>query len=747
MPSVVRSWMMTAMFCLAALLNRPAQMANALAAAALLTLAVNPANLFDTGCQLSFLAVAALAWVAPPVRAWFQKPPDPLDALEESLEPWWRAAPRRAARSVLWSLVISAVVWLVTLPLVMLRFHLVSPIGILWNVPLIPLTSFALLMAGVTLVLSALWTPLSVPWAWLCTQSLRVTDWLVGWGMAQGWGHGFTIGPSAAWVLAFYALLTWAVVAASSPGSTRKWIWAVLAAWVVIPLAHAELVPRREPFEVVVLDVGHGLAVLIRTAPGRAVLYDCGQLHDPRVGRRRIAPALWAYGITRLDHVLISHADADHDNGLPDLLDRFRIGDVTLPVDFGGSGDAGVDRLLDAVRARGVPIRNIAAGDRLEFAPGLVGDVLHPPRHWLPGAPDNDRSLVLDLSYQGRHLLLTGDLAGSGLPELVAQPRRRIDAMLAPHHGGRTANPRWLYDWARPDLVLVSQHAPRPGTTDGLAHLAARGTPLLRTHQHGALRLRWTDQAILEDGFLDEGPLHESLWNRDMIQFSFSGWVVGLFGLAVGLVGCGVLAILEFGAWVLVRPGGRPGAIEPAPWEPMHVPARDGTILAGAWRSAPNATGRTVLLLHGFGEDRTALLGRAEAIVPRGWNVALIDARARGRSGGAWTTFGTREAEDLPVWLEALRERVGPGFRPVAWGRSMGAAIALRAGVHDGRLRALVLESPYADLRASVRAVLALKGLPPWLAGPLLWRAGRIIGGRWTNPARWIWRGRLKFRF
>ena len=56
---------MTVTFCLAAIAGRMTRPANILALAALGTLAVNPSYLFDVGCQLSFLAIAALAWLVP----------------------------------------------------------------------------------------------------------------------------------------------------------------------------------------------------------------------------------------------------------------------------------------------------------------------------------------------------------------------------------------------------------------------------------------------------------------------------------------------------------------------------------------------------------------------------------------------------------------------------------------------------------------------------------------------------------
>jgi competence protein ComEC len=49
---------------------------------------------------------------------------------------------------------------------------------------------------------------------------------------------------------------------------------------------------------------------VLQLPDGQAILYDCGRMGDPRVGRRIIAPVLWNLGVTRLDSVYLSHADA-----------------------------------------------------------------------------------------------------------------------------------------------------------------------------------------------------------------------------------------------------------------------------------------------------------------------------------------------------------------------------------------------------------------------------------------------------
>jgi pimeloyl-ACP methyl ester carboxylesterase len=126
---------------------------------------------------------------------------------------------------------------------------------------------------------------------------------------------------------------------------------------------------------------------------------------------------------------------------------------------------------------------------------------------------------------------------------------------------------------------------------------------------------------------------------------------------------------------------------------------------------------------------------RGAALAERGWNVVLIDNRARGQSEGAFCTFGTLDAEDMQCWLDALGERIGPGFAPVLWGRSMGAAIAMRAASLDARIAALVLEAPYSDLSLSVAAGLRRKHLPGWLARPMLRRASRLAGVALQRPS------------
>jgi competence protein ComEC len=523
-PSVLRSAAMVVAACLAACTDRKAGIAGIMALAALMTLAWNPSDLFDIGCQLSFLAAGAILWLVPRAieaadslgrlsgripligRA-VGGPLKALDKLERFYEPSWKRRMRLLARWAWEGVALSTIVWLAALPLVALRFHIVSPIGILLNLPLIPLTSLALLAAGLTLGLSALWMPLGVPTGWACGLMLRATEAIVRWGESVPGGHWFTPGPAWWWALAAYLMLGPAMLARGRMGRSS---WVAVGAWGALGLAAAWFPARPPTPEIEVLAVDHGLSIILQAEDGRCVLYDCGRMGQPAVGRRVIAPALWSRGVSRIDMIALSHADADHYNGLLDLLDRFEIGEVVVPVGF-DSGDAPeVSALLASVRTRGIPVRECSAGASVDLG-SMVLAAVHPPADWPASSRDNDRSLALEVRLGGLRLLLTGDLEGPGLSELARHARPGYDALVAPHHGGRTANPPWFYAWAGPAVVLVSQREPAAGAADALSILGGRGIPLWRTWQRGALRVRPAMTAdsgpagLAVDGWLERG--------------------------------------------------------------------------------------------------------------------------------------------------------------------------------------------------------------------------------------------------
>lgn len=186
------------------------------------------------------------------------------------------------------------------------------------------------------------------------------------------------------------------------------------------------------------------------------------------------------------------------------------------------------------------------------------------------------------------------------------------------------------------------------------------------------------------------------------------------------------LLVIRTGSRALTRPRRAPDAPSfPGIWEPVSAEGRDGVRLVGHWLAAESPGRKALILLHGFAETSGGLLDRAIAMHALGWDILLADARATGKSGGSHVTFGAREGGDVSAWIDALAGRMSPGAPFAAWGRSMGAAVALRAAAGDPRIKALILEAPYADFRRAVARFFQLSnlGFLAIMVGPILWGA------------------------
>ncbi|MHB9105743.1 MAG: ComEC/Rec2 family competence protein [Armatimonadota bacterium] len=170
----------------------------------------------------------------------------------------------------------------------------------------------------------------------------------------------------------------------------------------------ARMLPR--PLEVTALAVGDGDAYLIRTPSGRCVLLDGGSRSETKVGTEVLVPNLLLLGARRLDAVIISHPDADHVNGLPDVLEALpvaRVLDPEIPED----GTA-YQQVVAICKAKAIPRFQVRAGQQINIDRQTHLRILAPGENLLAGTSSdaNNNSLVCLLEY-GRcypHLLCTG---------------------------------------------------------------------------------------------------------------------------------------------------------------------------------------------------------------------------------------------------------------------------------------------------------------------------------------------------
>ncbi len=254
-------------------------------------------------------------------------------------------------------------------------------------------------------------------------------------------------------------------------------------------------VPLKSPpaLQLVVLDVGQGTAVVVRTAR-HLLVYDTGPLYSENfdAGSGIIVPYLHNQGLRKIDRLVVSHHDLDHAGGLSGLIAAMRVDQLLLgePDDY----QPPVEAVKGVRQANGLPktIGNCHQqqpwewdGVKFEFLTWSIAE----------NAKSNNHSCVLSLRYQDHQVLLTGDIEKDVEQSLLAgNSLEAVEVLLAPHHGSRSSSTAEFVAKTRPQYVIYSagyrnQHG-HPH-----AHVEARyrqfGATPFNTADHGAIEFGW----------------------------------------------------------------------------------------------------------------------------------------------------------------------------------------------------------------------------------------------------------------
>ncbi len=483
-PPVVRATIVAVVMAFGQLIGRHTSRWNSLALAALLVLAWNPSDLFNAGAQLSFVAVCAILVTTGFLRSVHVAVE--LDDGPVANNSLWRSGLRWLVRVVIEGYLVSIGIWVMTSPLIASQFHLVSPIGFLLNVLLSPLI-MVMFWLGYSFLLLGMVSPLLFGWLGL------PFDICLGWFLSAveaaaklDLGHNYVPAPPLWWMIGFYVLtLSLAVV--------DQWrgriFWSARAAltWSVLGLTVSLRPGDSAEVSCTVLSVGHGLSVLIELPNGRTLLYDAGSMTGGSRAARTIENAVWNAGRARLDAIVVSHADADHCNAIPELVDIVPTQTLFVHRSFLDWTQTPVAAALERSAAAGVTVKLLAAGQQIQLDPRVAIQILHPAVDFR-SPKDNANSIVLCLEYAGRRIMLTGDLEREGLYRLLLSERIDTDVLLSPHHGSLNANPKDLARWATPDWLIASCRD--DAVRDRLATNFGSETQILTTARYGAIRCR-----------------------------------------------------------------------------------------------------------------------------------------------------------------------------------------------------------------------------------------------------------------
>ena len=522
---VMRATLLVWLACIGAAVGRRSLGINALAVAAIIVLAWHPPELFRIGTQLSFLSTAVLIAAVAAIPS-HRQVTDPIERLiDRSRSPIERWSRRHAWQAVQLVLVGTAV-WAATAPIVASQFHLVSPVALLLNPLIAPLVSLAMAWGFLCLLVAPFSSLLAGLFGWACDQTLRCIDTMVTAAASLPGAYAWVAGPALWWVVGWYALLLATLFLLPRERLKRIGTWgAVAALWMMVGLVcaagHQLIFPRAAVLEAIVAAMGHGCGIVVQSPTGQCLVYDAGRLGAPGAGCRALAAVLWSRGIKRIDTLVISHADSDHFNAVPELLKRFYVGKLFVPRRLLESSSPAVGEMLRQVRMAGIPIQSVQAGDSIPLDALCRVRVLHPPPEPIVAsaqflahsqsmsasfatsglrsesrASDNATSLVLSIESAGRRLLLTGDIEGEAAARFAAADPDSCDTLLAPHHGTRTSLPPLIARATAPDWVIASGVGGASWPEVRRAYEAARedggASTVLKTGGDGAIALTFT---------------------------------------------------------------------------------------------------------------------------------------------------------------------------------------------------------------------------------------------------------------
>jgi competence protein ComEC len=249
--------------------------------------------------------------------------------------------------------------------------------------------------------------------------------------------------------------------------------------------------PRHSgDFEMHVLDVGQGDAILLRSNRGNWIVVDAGRTWKTGdAGRSVVVPYIMSRGGS-VEGLIISHAHADHIGGAASVLRLLRPR-VFLDAAFAQGSDV-YSRSLHVADSSNVEWRRVHPDDVMLFDDVRIR-FLAPDSAWTASLSDpNEASTVALIEYGDTRFLLMGDAEQSEEGWLLghAYGDLRADVLKVAHHGSSTSTTDEFLRAVQPSLAVISVGAGNlygHPSEDVLASLGRAGARTMRTDQSGTI--------------------------------------------------------------------------------------------------------------------------------------------------------------------------------------------------------------------------------------------------------------------
>ncbi len=418
--------------------GRTYDMLTAMGILAVIMLLENPLLSYHSGFLLSFSSVCGVGVLVPALTT------------SSSLfvaKPWdgrWKRCWKFLLDRMVSGLIVSCSVTLFTLPIQLFFYFKIPVYSVLINLFVIPFMSVVMVVGIVVMILPilAFLSPVEVGifnwFEWLCHMFEDLP------------GHTLLVGRPVMWKILIYYGLIMVIVWWKRRHKIKVQAGCFFMALFLL------LFRFPQDTQIYCLDVGQGDCFVVRTRENKCFLFDGGSSSRQDVGEKVLVPFLLYYGIGELDGVFLSHGDADHVNGVLQILEKdlIEVQQVFVP-------DVQEETLVEVENRLkdlgGLQVQRVQKGDVWKMD-NFTLECLCPLKN--AQGESNEISACYLLQIGGFSMLFTGDVEGKGEGYLVQELQRKnitgVDVLKVAHHGSVNGTSEALLQQIRPKVAVIS---------------------------------------------------------------------------------------------------------------------------------------------------------------------------------------------------------------------------------------------------------------------------------------------------